>query len=162
MMNSMGQWIAIKSKPPVEAGDKSVPAPTASRSNEGIYIFLSFSNNIIYWTRTYLDLPQILNSEFKFPYFKFQNSISEFQVPNFKFWISKHICCLLHEILKHILNHKMTSMKAQFLPLFNVSLSQIQLNSTSTQYQLNFHSISSQRHFNLRFKSTSASTQPQP
>ena len=48
-------------------------------------------------------------------------------------------------------------MKAQFLPLFNVNLSQLQLNSTSTQFQLNFDSISSQPHFNLRFKSTSAS-----
>ena len=48
-------------------------------------------------------------------------------------------------------------MKAQFLPLFNVNLSRLQLNSTSTQFQLNFHSISSQPHFNLRFKSISAS-----
>ena len=53
-------------------------------------------------------------------------------------------------------------MKAQFLPLFNVNLSQLQLNSTSTHFQLNFHSISSQPYFNLRFKSTSASNQPQP
>ena len=35
---------------------------------------------------------------------------------------------------------------------FNVNLSQLQLNSTSTQVQLNFDSISSQPHFNLRFK----------
>ena len=54
-------------------------------------------------------------------------------------------------------NKNPTPMKAQFLPLFNVNLSQLQLNSTSTQFQLNFHSISSQPYLNLRFKSTSAS-----
>ena len=48
-------------------------------------------------------------------------------------------------------------MKAQFLPLFNVNISQLQLNSTSIQFQLNFDSISSQDHFNLRLESTSAS-----
>ena len=40
---------------------------------------------------------------------------------------------------KHIMNHSPTLMKAQFLPLFNVNLSQLQLNSTLTQFQLNFH-----------------------
>ena len=46
--------------------------------------------------------------------------------------------------LKHILNHNPTPMKAEYLPLFNVNLSQLQLNSISTQFQLNFNSITSQ------------------
>ena len=49
-------------------------------------------------------------------------------------------------------------MKAQFLPLFNVNLSQPKLNTTSTQFQLNFNSTSSQPHFILSLKSTSIST----
>ena len=55
------------------------------------------------------------------------------------------------------MNHNPTPMKAQFLPLFNVNLSQPQLNSTSTQFQLNFEKTSSQPHFNDSLKSTSAS-----
>ena len=56
-------------------------------------------------------------------------------------------------------------MKAQFLPLFNVNLSQPQLKSTSTQFQLNFDSTSSQPQPqpqpNLNSTSTLTSTQPQ-
>ena len=55
------------------------------------------------------------------------------------------------------MSHNPTPMKAQFLPLFNVNLSQLQLNSTSTQVQLNFDTISSQPHF----KSTSTITSTQ-
>ena len=40
--------------------------------------------------------------------------------------------------LKNILNQNPTPMKAQFRPLFNVKLSEPRLNSTSTQFQLNF------------------------
>ena len=36
--------------------------------------------------------------------------------------------------LKHILSHNSTPLKAQFILLFNVNLSQLQLNSTSTQF----------------------------
>ena len=54
---------------------------------------------------------------------------------------------------QNILNHNPTPMKAQFLPLFNVNLSQLNLNSISTKFPLN----SSQPHFNPKFKSTSAS-----
>ena len=42
--------------------------------------------------------------------------------------------------LKHILDHNPAPKKAQILPLFNVKLSQPQLNSMSTQFQLNFDS----------------------
>ena len=47
----------------------------------------------------------------------------------------RHICCSATEVdLKYIFNHNPTPMKAEFLPLFNVNLSQLQLNSTSTQF----------------------------
>ena len=49
-------------------------------------------------------------------------------------------------------------MKAQFLPLFNVNLSQPQLNTPSTQFQLNFDSTSAQPQLNL----SSTPLQPQP
>ena len=57
-----------------------------------------------------------------------------------------------------------TPMKAQFLPLFNVNLSQPQLKSTSTRFQLNFDSTSSQPQPqpNLNSTSTLTSSQPQP
>ena len=73
----------------------------------------------------------------------------------------ENICCSSTWVdLKHILNHKPNPIKAQCLPLFNVNLSQPQLNSTLTQFQLNFDS--SQPLFNLILKSASASNQPQP
>ena len=58
-------------------------------------------------------------------------------------------------------------MKAQFLPVFNVNLSEPQLNSTSTQCQLNFDSTSLQPqpqinlslNINLNLTSTLVSTQ---
>ena len=52
-------------------------------------------------------------------------------------------------------------MKAQFLPLFNVNLSQPQLKSTSTQFQLKFYSTSSQPLPQPSLNSTLTSTQPQ-
>ena len=65
--------------------------------------------------------------------------------------------------LKYILNHNPTPIKAQFHPLFNVNFSQLQLNSTSAQFQLNFHSISSQPQIkiNLSLNSTATITSTQ-
>ena len=60
---------------------------------------------------------------------------------------------------KHILDHNPTSKKAQFLPLFNVTLSQLQLNSISTKLRLNLMSISfqPQPQINLSLKLTKTS-----
>jgi len=58
-------------------------------------------------------------------------------------------------------------MKAQFLPLFNVNLSQPQLNSTSTLFQLNFDSTSLEPQseinlsLNINFNSISTLTSTQ-
>ena len=56
-------------------------------------------------------------------------------------------------------------MKAQFLPLFNVNLSQLQLNSTLTQFPLPLNLISTsfqpQVQINLSLKSTSTITSTQ-
>ena len=67
-----------------------------------------------------------------------------------------NICCSSTWVdIKHILNHNPNPTKGRFLPLFNVNLSQPQLNSTPTQFQLNFDSTLSQPHFNLSLKSIS-------
>ena len=51
-----------------------------------------------------------------------------------------NICCSATQVdLKYILNYNTTPLKAQFLPLFNVNLSQLQLNWTSPQVQLNLN-----------------------
>ena len=64
---------------------------------------------------------------------------------------------------KHILNHNPTPMKAQFLPLFNVNLSQLQLNSISTKLPLNLISTSFQPQvqINLSLNSTATITSTQ-
>ena len=76
-------------------------------------------------------------------------------------------CYMSGRDIKHILNHNPTPMKAKFLPLFNVNLFQPQLNSTSTQDQLNFDSISFQPQvqinlsLNINLNSTSTITSTQ-
>ena len=79
----------------------------------------------------------------------------------------ENICCSSTWVdLKHILNHKPNPIKAQCLPLFNVHLSQPQLDSTWAQFQLNFDSTSSQPqpqyqpelNINLNLNSTSTLT----
>ena len=65
------------------------------------------------------------------------------------------------------MNHNPTPMKAQFLPLFNINLSQPKLNSISTKLRLNFTSTSFQPQvqinlsLNINLNSTSTITSAQ-